>query len=731
MKAAGDGSYDQSQLVDFVRPLVGTQGGGNTYPGASAPFGMVALSPDTDREACAGYKYSDTSILGFSLTHLSGTGVPDLGDFLFIPEVGAPKFTSGTRQDPNSGYRSPYSHADEVASPGYYKVKLQNSGVVVELTASDRAGMMRFTFPQCSQAAILTDLNYFLWPNYDKSRAVLASHLQVRDDSTVTGFHLTHGWAEKRYLYFAARYSRPFDHCQIVSNGNVLADAHEAAGKDLQFLAQYQTGSNEVILVKVAVSAVSEDNAVKNLDAEITDWDFEKVLNNTRDEWNRDLGKIQVEGSKDVKETFYTCLYHSMVAPNLYEDVTGQYRGLDGKIHQADGFANYTDFSIWDIFRDQIPLLGLIDSQRDSDIINSMLAHYDQSPEHMLPVWYLQANETWTMIGYHSAPIIVDGYFRGVKGFDAERAYEACKSTAMNRRNSGLAAYETLGWVPHDKCDESVSKTLEYAYDDWCIARMAKALGKQQDYDYFMKRADNFKNLFDPSTEMMRPRDSQGNWRTPFDPYEWVAAYADGMRAAYTEATAWQYTWFVPQDVPGLIALMGGKEKFNHELDSFFSFGGQPLGGYAADNEPDLQAIYLYNYAGEPWKAAKLLHKVMSTRYGTKPWMLPGNDDCGAMSAWYVLTAMGFYPVCPASDYYVIGSPGVTKAVMRLSNGKTFTMTAKNLSDENIYVQSVRLNGKDWDNPFLPYDQLKNGGTLDFMMGGKPSQWGTNPDVPN
>ncbi len=687
---------------------------------------MVQLSPDTDREATAGYKYSDNSILGFSLTHLTGTGVADLGDFLFTPEVGVPKFVPGTKENPESGYRLRYSHTNEIASAGYYKVKLQNS-VTVELTADVHAGIMRFTFPASDHSAILTDLNHFLWPDWDKSRALLSSEVQVVDDQTVTGFHLTHGWAARRNLYFAARYSRPFDHYEIVSDGNILTNANEATGTDLRFLVQYQTSSNETILVKVAVSAVSADNALKNLDAEIPDWEFERVLEKSRGEWNRELSKIQIEGSQTDRETFYTSMYHALLAPNVYEDVNDEYRGLDDQIHPADAFTNYTVFSLWDIFRAECPLFTLIESARDGDMVNSLLAFYDQNPRHMLPIWPLQANETFCMIGYHAVPVIVDGYFKDVKGFDAERAYEACKTTAMNLNYSGLAAYAKLGWVPCDKYGESVSKTLEYAYDDWCIAQMAKALGKHDDYGYFMKRASGFTNLFDSSTGVMRPKDSHGNWRSPFDPHHWTM----GSGGDYTEETAWQNTWFVPQYVPGLIALMGGKKKFIQELDSFFSFGGRPLGEYDPGNEPDQQAMYLYCYAGEPWKAAKLLHQTMNTKYGNQPGSLPGNDDCGQISAWYVLTVLGFYSVCPASDYYVIGSPGVKKAVMHLSNGKTFTMTAQNLSDENIYVQSVRLNGKDWDNPFLPYNQLKNEGTLDFMMGDKPSQWGTNPDVPN
>jgi predicted alpha-1,2-mannosidase len=725
-KADDETPKPRIQYSDYVRPLVGTAGGGNTFPGTSAPFGMVQFSPDTDREAPSGYQYSDTSILGFSLTHLTGTGVPDLGDFLFTTEVGAPKFVSGTKVHPEVGYRSRYSHADEIASAGYYKVKLQPSGVIVELTAGERAGFMRFTFPASDQSAILTDLNYFLWPDWDKNRTMVSSEIHVIDNQTITGFHLTRGWASRRYLYFAARYSRPFDHYRIVSNGSVLDGVRDASGKNLQFLAQYKTAAGEIILVKAAVSAVSADNALKNLDAEIPDWNFERVLNGTRDEWNRELSKIQIQGSQEEMEAFYTSLYHTLLAPNVYEDVTGEYRGLDQKIHQADGFTNYTVLSLWDIYRAECPLFTLIEPGFDTDMINSMLAHYDQSPQHMLPIWPLQANETWCMIGYHAVPVIVDGYLKNVKGFDALRAYEACKTTAINPDYSGLAAFNKLGWVPYDKYGESVSKTLEYAYDDWCIAQMAKALGKVEDYEYFIKRAGNFTNVFDPVTGVMRPKDSQGNWRTPFDPHHWTM----GSGGDYTEATAWQYTWYVPQDVPKLIELMGGPEQFAQKLDSFFSYGSGETGEYDPGNEPDQQAIYLYSYAGEPWKAVNRLRQVMHSQYGNKPNSLPGNDDCGQMSVWYVFTAMGFYPVCPASNDYVIGSPTVKKAVMYLSNGKTFTMTAENLSNENIYVQSAQLDGKDLDNPFLPYDKLKNGGTLDFVMGDKPSQWGIHPVVP-
>jgi predicted alpha-1,2-mannosidase len=730
----------QTALSDYVRPFVGAQGEGNTFPGPSAPFGMIQISPDTDTtnwDTDSGYEYTDPTIQGFSLTHLSGTGCPDLGDFLFVPQVGKPAFISGTKDHPESGYQSTFSHADESASAGYYKVKLQKSGVLAELTAGERAGILRFTFPASDEASILTDLSHVIGP-----WRVAESRVRVEDNSTITGFHLINGWAKERYLYFAARYSRPFDQAQIISNGKPVIyntyrfrSSKEAAGTNLQFLATFKTQANEVIQVKVAISAVSTADALQNLDAEIPGWDFEKLEAATKDKWNDALAKIQIEGTPEQKETFYTSLYHASLVPNLYEDVNGEYRGFDQNIHRAKGFTEYTVFSLWDTFRAEHPLLSLIHEKRDSDMINSILAHYDQSVDHLLPMWELQGNETWCMIGYHAVPVIVDGYFKGVKGFDVKHAYDAIKTTAMNPDYDGLAWYRKLGWVPFDKEDESLSKTLEYAYDDWCIAQMAKSLGKTDDYHYFMKRAGSYTNIYDPSVGWMRPKDSHGNWRTPFN------AHTYETHDDITEGTASQYSWFVPQDVPGLIALMGGKEKFVAKLDSLFTSTQATkelspndqrgcIGEYWHGNEPSHHVIYLYCYAGQPWKAAQRLHQVVTTQYGSGPGSLCGNDDCGQMSAWYLFTCLGFYPVCPGSDYYVIGAPQIPQAVMHLSNGKKFTMTAENISDQNIYVQSVKLNGKNWESPFLPTRAVSKGGTLAFIMGPQPSQWGTSPVMP-
>ena len=745
-QVANAAQSSQERLSDYIRPFVGAQGEGNTYPGPSAPFGMIQISPDTDKtnwDTASGYEYTDPTILGFSLTHLTGTGIPDLGDFLFMPQVGKPEFVSGMKNHPEEGYQSAFSHADESASAGYYKVKLRKSGVTAELTAGDRAGILRFTFPASDEASILTDLSQTL--NGGRWYVVWSS-ARVENESTVTGFHVVRGWAKERYLYFAARYSRPFDEAQIFSAGKpVVYDSltnyrfrsrNEAAGTNLQILAQYKTHADEVIQVKVAVSAVSAANALKNLDAEIPGWNFEKVVEGTRSKWDRELSRIQIEGSPEQKETFYTSLYHAFLAPNLYEDVTGEYRGLDASIHHAKGFTNYAVFSLWDTYRATHPLFALIQSPRDADMINSLLAHYDQSVDHLLPVWSLQGNETWCMIGYHAVPVIVDGYLKGVKGFDVQHAYEAIKTTAMNPDYDSVAAYEKLGWVPCDKENESVSKTLEYAFDDYCVAQMARALGKKDDYGHFMKRAASYKNIYDPSTGYMRGKDSRGQWRTPFDPHQ----YTEG--GDITEGTSLQYSWYVPQDVPGLISLFGGKENFARKLDSLFTYHEADankglddiqgrIGEYWHGNEPSHHIIYLYSYAGQPWKAAQRLHEVVTTQYGSKPNSLSGNDDCGQMSAWYLFTCLGFYPVCPASDYYVIGAPQIPKAVLQLSNGKAFMMTAENISGQNIYVQSVRLNGRNWESPFLPYRELKKGGSIIFTMGPQPSQWGTNPGRPD
>jgi len=723
--------------VTFVNPLIGTFGEGNTFPGSVAPFGMIQISPDTEDnlwETASGYEYSDSSIIDFSLTHFSGTGIPDLGDIRFMPQVGKPWFVQGPKSNPDSGYRARYSHADESASAGYYSVKLKDNQVKVECTSADRSGFLRFTFPKTDSASILVDLGRNLRWN------VIWSGIRILNDSTITGYHMVNGWAKERYVYFKAVFSRPFDETTLMSdgkkvfyNGYRFRSSNECAGKNLQFLAGFRTRKDEQILVKLAISAVSAENAAVNMEAEIPHWNFDKVLNETREKWNKELGKVQVEGSREQKETFYSALYHAFLTPVLFQDVNREYRGLDQNIRKAGDFTNYAIFSLWDTYRAIHPLFCLLQPERNADMVNSLLAHFDQSADHLLPVWSLCGNETWCMIGYHAVPVIVDAYFKGIRGFDPERAYQAIRTTAMNPDYDNVKTYASLGWVPFDKENESVSKTLEYAYDDFCISQMAKAMGKTADYDYFLKRSMAYKNLFDKSLMLMRGRDSRGNWRTPFNPHN----YEQG--GDFTEATSWQYSWYVPQDIGGLIGLYGGNKGFSQKLDSLFTFNDNSsanmedvqgrLGEYWHGNEPSHQIIFLYDFAGLAWKTQELVHKIVETQYGNKPNSLSGNDDCGQMSAWYLFNALGFYPVCPGANYYAFGSPVLPAASIRLAGGKTFTMRADNLSEKNIYIQKVLLNGQLWNKPYFLYSQLRNGGELIFTMGPKPNKkWGQQVD---
>ena len=732
----------QDRPIDYVNPMIGTDNQGNVYPGPTTPHGMVQLGPDTDmRNWSDGYDYGDSVIIGFSMQHLSGTGIPDLGDFAFVPSVGEMKFVPGMERirtahghfrdifNPDSGYCQPFSHKDEVVKVGYYSVRLPKYNVLVECAATPHAGIMRFTFPKSDSANVMVDLTHVLqWK-------VIWSRVRRLSKTLVTGFHLVHGWATERYLYFAAEYSRPYDDFGIMMDGKKVIyntyrfrSAYEADGPDLQYYMTYNTEKDPVVMVKVGISAVSSENAIENLKAEIPGWDFDKVVRDCRAAWSKEMNKITVVGNTEQKQTFYTALYHTQMDPTIYEDVNGQYRGLDQNIHVAKGFTKYSIFSLWDTFRAEHPLMILIHPREDADMINSMLAHYDQSVEHLLPVWSLYDNETWCMIGYHAVPVIADAIMKGVRGFDYERAYEAMKTTAMNPHYDSVKEYAEIGYVPYDHEDESVSKTLEYAYDDYCIAQVAKKLGKEKDYKYFMKRAMSYRNLFDPSTKLMRAKDSKGNWITPFHPADY--------NPTITEGTNWQYTWFVPQDIQGLINLMGGKEYFAQKLDTLFTmkdpqgaFEGNTgeIGEYWQGNEPSHETAYLFDYAREPWKTQEYVNEVETKFYYNKPDGLCGNDDCGQMSAWYVFSAMGFYPACPSDNYYVIGTPVVKEATIHLGNGKVFTMKAKNASPENKYIQSVTLNGKKWDKTFIPFDAVSNGGRLVFVMGDKANkEWGTS-----
>jgi predicted alpha-1,2-mannosidase len=594
--------------------------------------------------------------------------------------------------------------------------------------------MLRFTFPKTDSASILIDLaQTLMWD-------AVWSNVRVINDSTVTGYHIVNGWAKERHMYFAAVFSKPLDNIVIMNDGKpVIYNGYrfrsnsESTGKNLQFLACFKTGDQEQITVKVGISAISTQNALDNLNFELTGKTFENIVAETQEKWDKELSKLQVEGDNTLKETFYTALYHTFLTPMLFEDANGEYRGLDHNIHKATG-KNYAVFSLWDTYRATHPLFCLIQPSRNADMINSMLSHYDQSVEHLLPVWSLQGNETWCMIGYHAVPVIADAMMKDLPGFDYLRAYEAMKATALNPNYDNVKTYSELGWVPFDKENESVSKTLEYAFDDFCIAQAAGKLGMKSDSALFMQRAESYKNLFDPKLQLMRGRDSQGQWRTPFNSHEYVQG------GDFTEATSWQYSWYVPQDIKGLIDLYGNSNAFTQKLDSLFTFNDNSsenmddvqgrIGEYWHGNEPSHHIIYLYDFTGKPYKTQELVHNVIRNQYGNQPASLTGNDDCGQMSAWYLFSVMGFYPVCPGSNYYAIGSPCAPLVKINFENGRSFQIKALNLSDKNIYIQKVTLNGKIWNKPYIGYHDIINGGELIFEMGAKPNlKWGKDVDL--
>lgn len=729
-------------LNEYVNPFVGTSGFGNVYPGSQIPFGGIQISPDTDNDyydAASGYKYNHPTLMGFSLTHLSGTGIPDLGDFLFIPGTGTKKLIAGTHENPDDGYRSRYSHDKEWASPNYYGVELLDYGVKAEMTSGVTSGIFKFTFPKSDSSFVMIDMDHVLMFN------TTWAQLRIENDSTICGSKLVKGWGPERYVYFVAKFSKPFSHSRIMQDGKpVIYDTKRfrsdrvAYGNKIMGCFDFKTDKREQIEVKVAISSTGTSGAYLNL-KELDGQNFESLKKKGEVLWAKELNKFKIKGTKKQMETFYTSVYHASVHPFVYQDADVKYRGLDSNIHQADGFTNYTVFSLWDTYRAHHPLLNLINRDRNSDMISSMLAHYDQSVEHMLPIWSFYGNETWCMIGYHAVSVISDAIVKDVPGFDYERAYEAMKNTATNPNYDRLPEYTKNGWVPFDKEPESVSKTLEYAYDDYCIAMAAKKLGKEDDYQYFLNRALSYQNIIDPDTKFMRGRDSEGNWRTPFDAIAYTGPGSVHGWGDITEGFTYQYTWYVPQDVQGYINEMGA-DLFAQRLDSMFTMvlpedipGAHDIqgriGAYWHGNEPCHQVPYLYNYLKQPWKAQDKVRYILDNLYGNEPDALSGNDDCGQMSAWYIFNCMGFYPTCPSSNIYAIGSPGLEAVEMTLFNGKKVNMTTENYSSENVYIQSMTLNGKPYNKTYLTYDDIKNGAEIKFVLGKKPNKsWGTADD---
>lgn len=688
--------FAQRDLTRYVNPFIGTGGHGHTFPGAIVPFGMVQLSPDTRLtgwDGCSGYHYSDSMIYGFSHTHLSGTGISDYGDILLLPTLKNPRSVG-------------FQHRNETAAPGYYSVKLDDDDIFVELTATARTGLHRYTFPRTENAKVIIDLAH-----RDK---VIDSDLRVTSDTTIVGWRRSQAWAKDQVVYFAAEFSQPFI-------------AHGATGRDLRTYFRFDTRVGAPLLVKVGISSVDVDGALRNLHAELNHWDFDKVSADAAAAWNAELNKIQVTGGTDAQLTnFYTALYHAMTAPNLFMDVDGRYRGRDFKIHKADDFSNYTVFSLWDTFRAAHPLYNIIDQKRSRDFIRTFLVQYEEGGR--LPVWELAANETDTMIGYHAVSVIADAAAKHVGGFDLNKAYEAMKHSAELRQHGGLGAYIDQGFISMEDERESVSKVLEYAYDDWCIAEVARMLGRTADYERYNARAQSYKNVYDSSSGFMRPR-SNGNWLEPFDPRE--------VTFGFTEANSWQYTFFAPHDISGLIGLMGGRRQFAEKLDQLFAVDSRTtgrkqaditglIGQYAHGNEPSHHMAYLYNYVGQPWKTQARVRQIMDQFYKPDPDGLIGNEDCGQMSAWYVLSVAGFYPVTPGSTVYAIGSPLFPEVRFNLENGKSFVVRASGVSERNVYVQSATLNGKPYDKSFLMHRDLMAGGELVFRMGPRPSfRWGT------
>ena len=729
-----------------VDPRIGTGGNGHTFPGATVPFGMIQLSPDTAmpdfRHAykwAAGYQYGDPTIMGFSHTHFSGSGHSDLGDVLVMPIAGDVKLDPGDADKPGSGYRSRFSHASEVEQAGYYAVTLSDYGIRAELTASLRVGWHRYTFPRDKPAHLLLDLRPSI---YDYPGKVLWASLRVRPDGTVTGCRTTRGWAPGRKLCFAMRFNQPMVSRTLYDRetnvvykgfkgpGNQPEDHDAENGRALEGVFDFGK-LDKPLLVKVAISSVSEANAIDNLDRDGKGWDFDARRADATAAWNKALSVIDVDGTPAQRTGFYTALYHTMLAPTLSMDANGEYRGPDHQVHKADGFDFYSSWSMWDVYRAEEPLMVLLRPDLSTQFVRSLIAAQQASPFGMLPVWAYQGQETWCMTGYHAVAVIADAYIKGVRGFDANAALKAMVSTATYGDYGDLADYMKLGYVPIDKETEAGSKTQEYAYDDWTIAQMAKAMGRKGIYATFEKRSANWRNVWDPKTRFMRARLSNGQFRTPFDPTS--AAYGSD----YTEGNAWQYSWYVPQDVPGLIAAYGGDAKFVGRLDQLFDAKVDPavfknveditglIGWYAHGNEPSHHIAYLYDYAGAPWKTQQRLKQIMDTQYGITPDGLAGNDDLGQMSAWYIFTALGFYPVTPASDVYAIGRPFVPRAVLHLENGRTFTIVADHLDGAHPYVGAVFLDGKPLARPFLHHGEILAGGELRFVMQAEPNKhWG-------
>ncbi|MNK07519.1 Glycosyl hydrolase family 92 [compost metagenome] len=716
--------------VQYVNPFIGTGAvdksslSGSNFPGPTLPFGFLQLSPDTretPEEPASGYDYNDKTICGFSHTHLSGTGVADLFDVLVLPTTGAVKNES----------RSAFSHDQESAKPGYYRVMLKDYGINVELTATSHVGLHRYTFPESNDAHIIFDLNHSL----DKRRnywscKILDAQIRILDHKTIEGYRVLTGWASLRKVYFRAEFSKPFSTNILMGDNQQYPNLSIINGTNLKAILNFNTKGNEQVLVKVGLSPVSIANAGLNMRTELPGWDFEDIQSQAEKKWETELEKIKIEGTPLQKEIFYTGMYHAFIQPNNMADVNGDYMSTDFSVKNAADKTHYSTFSLWDTYRAAHPLYTLTQPERTAGMINSMIRQYDTYG--YLPIWQLWGEENYCMIGNHAIPVIVDAALKGLKGFDLEKAYQAVKGSSVNdHQASPFTTWEKFGYIPEDIQSQSVSITLEMAYDDWCLAQFAKKMGKMDDYNHFLKRSEFYKNLYNPKTGFFQGKNADGKWLEPFNPI----SYGGNGGNPFTEGNGWQYFWYVPHNVNGLIDLVGGKQAFNAKLDQFFSLKNLPsevngnasgfIGQYAHGNEPSHHIAYLYDYAGAPWKTQFYVAKVLNELYNNSSSGYSGNEDCGQMSAWYIFSAMGFYPVNPANGIYAIGSPILSKATLGLENGKTFTVTAKNVSKSNVYIQSVKLNGKAYHKTYITQKDISAGSKLEFTMGPKPNKsWG-------
>lgn len=740
----------KKDYTQYVNPLIGTSKMGHVFPGATAPFGMVQLSPQTNFELmydkdgsynpetyeyCAGYQYRDSIIIGFAHTNFSGTGHADLGDLLVMPTVGKMVLEPLKTQNGQKGFYSTFSHEKEKATPGYYQVELDSYGIKAELTASERVGFHQYTFPASNDAHIILDMVYNVYHHENKN---VWTFMRVENDSLVTGYRQTKGWARTKKVFFAMKFSKPFKSYGHKKYNKETYDGFyrrfdqsknfpEMAGKDIRAYFNFDTKDGEKINIKFALSAVSTNGALKNLDTEIPHWDFNKTLQETKQKWNEELSKIEIKTfTEDHKTTFYTALYHTNLTPILYEDVDGNYRGLDQNIYNSKGFTNYTIFSLWDTYRALHPLLNITQPHRNNDMIKSMLAHHDQSVHGMLPIWSHYANENWCMIGYHATSVIADAMIKNIGNFDHQRALKASVNTASVTYFDGLGDYMDYKYVPDDKSHSSVSKTLEYAYNDWCIFQMAQKVGDKKLEERFSNRSKYYSNVYDPKIGFMRPKLSNGKFRKDFDPM-------DTHGQGFIEGNAWNYGLYVPQNINGMINMMGGKKRFSQHLDSLFTMNIDEkyiakheditrdgiIGNYVHGNEPGHHIPYLYNWTGHPKKTQERVRMIMDTMYGPTVEGLCGNDDAGQMSAWYIFSSLGFYPVTPGSLNYALGSPLIKEAVIHLENGKDLSIIANNQSKENIYVKSVSVNGIAIKENLISHTDIENGGTLIFEMTNK------------